>query len=695
MHATDPTAAPPRRRHSVTRRHLHRGHFGFLRAIVQGLHGRPMWERYLADEGEIAGGATVADGSAAAFANHPKVRRVSAWLRLELSAAATRAAQHRVARLIKVDFRRISRPSEALPSLEDFSAAEGLDGFRQAEQLEAYRARFGRSVDREVKRGRLIQLQLEAIDWLEATYAQPVLVGDGCRAWLSDSIADRLLGVGVTTLGDLLDRINSLGTGWTRALAGVGVSKARAIEAFLDAHRETLGTSIGAHVAVPRRQRYAHELARVMAPSSGLVPLDKLIVPAELDGRQGAFRRPQAQCLLSAHNDYEAVLAWLRAKPGLAPDQIAALRAKRKDIATVPGPFDWLNTLSNTQRAYRKEAERLLLWAVLVRNKPLSSMTREDCMAYRDFLASPPADWCAPRSRERWSAIWRPFEGPLSKRAQAYALVVLGNLYGYLVDQNYLMGNPWRGIHAPREAKPTLDVGRSFTEAQWHFVQAQLAALPYSSANTRLQVALALLYATGLRLSEAIAVTTDHLEWVSLPRPGSDGPIEGWWLDVVGKGNKQRRVPVSPNVIALLEHYLRQRDMTADFATGRVPRGATLLARATDVGKRAPWSASAKATPAAASAGITADGLYKQLKRFFGQCADAIRPENERDAERFMAASVHWLRHTNIVHALAKGVPLEVVQQNAGHASLDTTTRYVTTEEALRMEAIERMGAKT
>ncbi|EHP40346.1 putative integrase/recombinase protein [Cupriavidus basilensis OR16] len=688
-----------RRRRSVTRRQLHRGHFGFLRAVIQGLNARPMWERYLAEEGEVEAERDAAlataepdaamEAAARAFAGHPKVRRVTAWLRSELAAAASRAERYGMARLVRVDFRRIGRAGEGLPSLEDFAAGEGLDGFTQAEQLAAYRARFGRALDREAKRAALMRRQLEAVDWLEAMYAQPVLVDDGCRAWLADTLADRLEAAGVATIGQLVDRINSLGAGWTRALAGIGAGKAHAIEAFLQAHADTLARRIGQHVAVPRRQRYAHELARVVPRGTGLVPLDKLVVPAELDGRAGAYRRPQAQCLLAAHNDYEAVLAWLRAKPGLPPEQVAKMRAQRRDLGSVLGPLDWLQTLSPTQRAYRKEAERFLLWAILVRGKPLSSMANEDCVAYREFLAAPPADWCAPRSRERWSPVWRPFEGPLSPRAQGYALGVLNNLYRFLVDQNYLMGNPWHGIHVPREARPALDVGRSLTEDQWAFVLAQLNALPPTSAHQRLQVALPLLHATGLRLSEVVAATTAHLEWVSLPRPGTRARIEGWWLEVLGKGNKLRRVPVPPVVIARLGAYLVARGYPADPGANRVPGGVALLGHATDLGERAPWAGARATNPVDAAAGIGTVTLAKQIKGFFAACAGTLRLADPHGAARLEAASTHWLRHTHITHALAAGAPLEVVQQNAGHASLDTTTRYVTTEAARRMEAMQ------
>jgi len=86
-------------------------------------------------------------------------------------------------------------------------------------------------------------------------------------------------------------------------------------------------------------------------------------------------------------------------------------------------------------------------------------MTLEDCQAYAAFLAAPwPAErWCGPRGREKWSPLGRPFEGPLSSRAQAQAITILKNLYSFLADQNYLTGNPWKGVARPPTNAP--DVG--------------------------------------------------------------------------------------------------------------------------------------------------------------------------------------------------------------------------------------------
>ena len=51
-----------------------------------------------------------------------------------------------------------------------------------------------------------------------------------------------------------------------------------------------------------------------------------------------------------------------------------------------------------------RKPERLLLWATLEHGKAISSLTVEDVNAFKWFLAAPPARWCGPRHRQRWSA---------------------------------------------------------------------------------------------------------------------------------------------------------------------------------------------------------------------------------------------------------------------------------------------------
>jgi site-specific recombinase XerD len=655
-----------------------------MRALVQGLPVGDSFERYLAVEGS---------------GSDPRVVRATIqWIRDEFAAAARREHRPGTARLVLIDVATIPDVQAQPPSLEAFAAERGLEDFSHAEQLEAYEAEFGRASQRRSRRARLADKQLAALRWLEDLIAQPPRLGDGVAAWLHPALAERLHAAEIFTLAQLMDRIDGLGRRWTASIPGLGVAKGERILNWLASHEETLQRRVGAHVALPRRKLFAHELQRVVAPATDIRPLEKFIVPAELDGRQGAYRRPQAQCLMGARNDYEALLAWLKSRHGPSPARQASAKARRRGRdanAGVEGPLEWLECLSHTQRSYRKEAERFLLWAVVHKRKPLSSMTTEDCAEYRTFLSDPQprSRWCAPRNRERWSPLWRPFEGPLSQAAQRQAVTILKSLYAFWVDMNYVMGNPWAGVSVPKSAQPRINAGRSFTTGQWAFIGEQLALLQDRSTALRLKFALTFLYASGLRLSEAVAAKVDDLQWVEYPPDEDDGePVQGWLLHVVGKGDKPREVPLPIDVVEQLRAYLESRGLERAIESS-ANRGTFVLGKASDAPQRAAglWSGQ----PIDPKEGIAANTLYDQLKRFFGECADVLERRGDgKVAQRFRRASTHWLRHTHASHAIARGVRIEEAQQILGHASLATTTVYVTTEQKRRMKAIERFWGK-
>jgi hypothetical protein len=283
---------------------------------------------------------------------------------------------------------------------------------------------------RERRRLHLLQRQLDAIHALEAQVAQPVSPADGCEAWLVDAVAARLHRARLATLGTWCIACGPGDpAGGVRCAASARARPGRSPRSC--AHADTLGE-------VPDPDPVADGAAPPLAEHacSPFVPLERFTPPVTLDGRAGAYRCPRAQCRLAADNDRDAVLAWL---------------ASKGDGQS--------GSLTCTQRAYRKEAERFLLWAVLARRCALSSVTIEDAVAYRAFLLAPPPDWCSTHAQPRWSARWRPLAGPLSPASCAYALAVLGNLYAFLVDQGYLSGNPWRAVRAPRAVRPHLDPG--------------------------------------------------------------------------------------------------------------------------------------------------------------------------------------------------------------------------------------------
>lgn len=194
--------------------------------------------------------------------------------------------------------------------------------------------------------------------------------------------------------------------------------------------------------------------------------------------------------MLGAANDYEAVRAWLS-----------------------------LHESDATQRAYKKEAERLLLWSIVERAKPLSSLTTEDALAYRSFLRRPcpRSRWIGP-SAPRSSPEWRPFTGDLSANSVGYALSVISALFRWLIEQRYVVANPFAGIKVRGDSRSaSAAVDRAFTEGEWAIVQAVAEGLEWvhgwqPAAAQRLRFVLDFAYATGLRIGELVSATLGQIE---------------------------------------------------------------------------------------------------------------------------------------------------------------------------------------
>ena len=140
-------------------------------------------------------------------------------------------------------------------------------------------------------------------------------------------------------------------------------------------------------------------------PGLSLRPL-----PISLDGSRGSNRAEQtAKKLIAADSDLEAVGLWLA------------------EYADSP----------HTLRSYRKEATRLLLWAIEERSKPVSSLTREDFVAFEAFLRNPSSAWWDP-ARSRVGSERRLMTGPMSPASVRQSLGILSGLLSYLVEAGYL-----------------------------------------------------------------------------------------------------------------------------------------------------------------------------------------------------------------------------------------------------------------
>ena len=618
------------------------GHFAFMRAVIQGIDLRASWDRYLSVEGE--------------HEDLRKVRSTISRMRSDFAAAAKRHARPGTARLMLVKADEV-REAPGLPSLAAFAEERGLEDFSEREQQAAFVEAYGPGTDaeRRSRRARLIRRQLEALQWLEQLVAQDPGPDDHVAAWFAPSIAGRLEKAKLHTLADLVGRVNGVGARWWTAIPGVGQLKAARILDWLRLYEPSIGIRIGSHVAVRRSELEPAQLDKVVAKATAIVPFEKFLLPAALDGREGRFRAPLHQCLLEAKNDYEAIAAWL---------------------ATKHDPNGTGKTA--THRAYRKEAERLLLWSIVEHGKPLSSLTVEDVNAFKWFLAAPPARWCGPRHHQRWSPLWRPLEGPLSSAALRQSVVILRSLFAFLVSQNYLIGNAFAGVALPREQARPLGSKRTLTFGQWDALEERLDEISGTALGRRQARAIRWLYATGLRLAEMAGAHCGDLQLIDYRLP-SGKEDSGWMLSVVGKGDKLRQVPVPTRLVEELENELKQCGMDADVRHDS-NRDVAILNRV-EAGVATPWSAS---------------GLAKGIKDVLERCAADMETD---DAKQLRKASTHWFRHTHGSHALngrpgGRAVPIQVVQNNLGHASIGTTSGYLTTERDARLAAMKGFGDK-
>lgn len=609
---------------------LHAGHFAFMRAVVQGIDSRESWNRYLWKDGE--------------YADTVRVNRMIAWIRNEFAAAAKRNDRHGTARLVRIDVRAIADQNAALPTLEDFAIQNGLEDFSAAEQLEQYRTHYGSAANRHSRRSRLIAKQLAALTWLEQLAVQPPQPDDAVGSWLHPDLASKLTIAGIFTLRQLVDRINGLGMRWWSGIGAIGSGKANRILAWLAAHEGSIGLSVGPHATVKRTSLSAQQLNGIVSPSTGIVPIEKLTLSAGLDGSLGTNRGLRSACRISANDDRTAIVEWIQRKGRAGPlahVEDWKINGYVPRVSNVASSLSLPRHLSNTQRAYLKEAERFLLWAVTERKKPLSSLTTSDCGAYTEFLVSPSpkARWCGPRGRQKWGPLWRPFEGPLSTPARRQTVTIVKNLCSFLVEEGYLAVNPWQGVALPKPAPPdNRPIGIS--APLFSAILERSGRLPATAANARLDFALHFFRATGLRLNQAVAANTRHLVRVPLAQ-GDQEAMPEWTIEVGSPGKSSRRVPLTPELVARLSAYFESRGLDADPAHPS-NEGVFLIGRATDVAERAPWSPP-NTLDVDPKAGIAAATLYRQLKNFFIDCADDFATTDPAIARTLSAATTRWL----------------------------------------------------
>ncbi len=209
-------------------------------------------------------------------------------------------------------------------------------------------------------------------------------------------------------------------------------------------------------------------------------------------------------------------------------------------------------------------------------------------------------------------------------RTSARLLSGLRRFYRYAVREALIKRDPTILLESPKLGRP---LPKTLTEEQVEkLLQAPAVA---TTLGLRDRAMLETLYATGLRVSELVGLKLSQLS------------IGQGVVRVIGKGDKERLVPLGEEAVSWLQRYI------SDARPDLVKRRATDAVFAT-----------------ARGAAMTRQAFWHNLKRY------------ARVAGIRSGLSPHTLRHAFATHLLNHGADLRVVQMLLGHADLSTTQIY-------------------
>ena len=224
----------------------------------------------------------------------------------------------------------------------------------------------------------------------------------------------------------------------------------------------------------------------------------------------------------------------------------------------------------------------------------------------------------------------------LSPRSVARVVSSTRGFYRYLVVHRHIDANPADDLQPPR-AWAALPKYLSIEEVD------RLMTLPdiTTPKGLRDRAFIELLYATGLRVTELVSLNATSLN------------LEAGYLTTLGKGSKERLVPIGDEAVAWVARYLRE-------GRPQLLRGRT---------------ASRLFVNARGGSALSRLGVWKILKEYGLRAGLGRR------------LSPHVLRHSFATHLLDRGADLRAIQMMLGHSDLSTTQIYTHVLEA-RLRAI-------
>lgn len=247
---------------------------------------------------------------------------------------------------------------------------------------------------------------------------------------------------------------------------------------------------------------------------------------------------------------------------------------------------------------------------------------RQDLSQYRDFLARKKiTDLARMKRDEIIQFLLREKDRGLESTSLARWLVAIKLFHRFLVKEGRLREDITSVLESPRLWRK---LPQFLTQAEMEKILEE--PKPKNAAGIRDRALLEILYATGMRVSEAVGLRTEEIN------------LESAFLKCRGKGGKERLVPLGEVAIDSLQTYLEK-------ARKRLPQNEFLF-----VGPR--------------GRPLTRQRVWQLIRKY------------AREAGIQKKITPHTFRHSFATHLLERGADLRVVQELLGHADIATTQIY-------------------
>jgi integrase/recombinase XerD len=217
----------------------------------------------------------------------------------------------------------------------------------------------------------------------------------------------------------------------------------------------------------------------------------------------------------------------------------------------------------------------------------------------------------------------------------ARKVAAVKSFFGFMVAEGTIKENPTEGVASSKVGK-SLPKPISISQVHKLLEQPTKSTTPEAKRDKAM---LEMLYATGMRVSELVALDLEDLD------------TEGGYVRCFGKGHKERLIPVHARAVGAVREYIN--DVRPRLVRGSEEKAVFLNRR----GER-----------------LTRQGLWQILKGY------------AKAAELGTEITPHTLRHSFATHMLGGGADLRSVQELLGHANISTTQVYthLTTEHIRR-----------